>query len=106
MTHELHGAPGALRLLRRSARLAVPLVAVLALASCGDSGSESGSGESATAPTSASTASPSTTAAGLDTGLFLQGALATEPTTEALHAHRGCRDDVLPDHGLRLPGRP
>ncbi len=49
------------------------------LSSCGSSGSESGSGESTSTSTPTATA---TTTAGLDTNLFLDGALAEEPTTE------------------------
>ena len=53
----------------------MPLAAALLLASCG----ESGSGESSSTAESTSTAEP---ASGLDTDLFLDGALAEEPTTE------------------------
>ena len=56
---------------RRTVRWAIPLVAVLLLSSCGGSDSDS----SAPAPSS-------TTATGLDTALFLEGALVGEPTTE------------------------
>ncbi len=64
-------------MLRRSPLLAVPMTAVLLLASCSSSTSESGSDEATTTDT------PTTTAtAGLDTALFLDGALSEEPTTE------------------------
>ena len=56
----------------------MPLAAALLLSSCGDSGSDSGSGE----PTSTGTASSSAAVSGVDTALFLDGALAEEPTTE------------------------
>lgn len=75
MSHTLHRSTAAPRLLRRSPLLAAPLAAALLLSSCSDSGSQSGSGES-------SSSSSSTTAARLDTALFLDGALAEEPTTE------------------------
>ncbi len=75
MDYQTHRDSGAVRLLRRSPLLAVPMAAVLLLASCGNS--ESGSGVSTTSP-----ASTSATTAGLDTALFLDGALADEPTTE------------------------
>ncbi len=77
MAHELHRDTGALRLLRRSPLLALPLTAVLVLASCSSSTSESGSDESTTTDTPTATAT-----AGLDTALFLDGALTEEPTTE------------------------
>ncbi len=50
---------------------------MLLLASCSSSTSESGSDDSTTSPTTTSA-----TATGLDTSLFLDGALAEEPTTE------------------------
>ena len=77
MSHELHRDSRALRLLRRSPLLALPTAAVLLLTSCGTSSSESASDDSTSSPTSTST-----TAAGLDTSLFLDGALTDEPTTE------------------------
>ncbi len=58
-------------MLPRFPLLAASLAVVLLLAACGDS--EPGAVESTSTPT---------TAAGLDTGLFLEGALAEEPTTE------------------------
>ena len=66
---------GTPRSLRRSPVLVLPLAAAFLLASCG--ADESGSGASTGDATSSSASS-----AGLDTGLFLEGALATEPTTE------------------------
>ena len=68
---------GAFRLLPRCPWLAIPLAAVLLLSSCGGSESGSEAGDSTPAPTSATT-----TAAGLDTALFFDGALAEEPTIE------------------------
>ena len=79
MAHDIRTDTGALRLLRRSPLLTVPLTAVLVLASCGDSGSDADSGSGESTSTSTSTTS---TEAGLDTALFLDGALAEEPTTE------------------------
>ena len=72
MAHVLAGDTGSLRPLRRSPLLVVLAAATLLLGSCSDS-TDSGSGGST------STATP---AAGLDTTLFLDGALAKEPTTE------------------------
>ena len=72
MTHTTHGDTQASRRTRRLPLLVVPLIALLILASCSDSGSDSGTDEST------SSATPD----GLDTDLFLEGALAEEPTTE------------------------
>ena len=68
-------------MLRRLPLLAVPVAGVLLLASCSSSTSDCGTGE-ATTSDSASPSSTSTAAVGLDTSLFLDGALAEEPTTE------------------------
>ncbi len=75
MTHGPHDDSVSLRLLRRTPLLAAPLAAIVLLASCGggDSGTNSSSGEES---------STSAAAAGLDTSLFLDGALAKDPTTE------------------------
>ena len=77
MTHGPHEDSGRLRLLRRSPLLAAPVAVAFLLASCG-------TGDSGTATDSTSSGATSTSAAaeGLDTALFLDGALATEPTTE------------------------
>ncbi len=75
MDHELHGGTGAFRSIRRFPLLVAPLIGVLLLGSCSDSGSGSGS-------TSGTASGTPTTTAGLDTSRFLEGALAKDPTTE------------------------
>ena len=80
MDHQRDRHSGAPRLLRRLPLLAVPVAAVLLLASCSSSTSDSGSGEATTSDSAS--ASTSTAAVGLDTSLFLDGALTEEPTTE------------------------
>ena len=77
-----HGSPvvgGRRRSLRRSPTLVLPLAAAFILASCGadESSSDADSGDATSSATSTEVAS-----AGLDTSLFLEGALAQEPTTE------------------------
>ena len=75
MTHPSPVVGGTLRSLRRSPVLVLPLAAAFFLASCGADGSASDTGTGDATSTSASTD-------GLDTSLFLDGALTTEPTTE------------------------
>ncbi len=75
MPHANPGDTHSFLRLRRVPRLAVPLAVALVLSSCGGSDAD----ESASPSTSDTT---STTAATVDTTLFLDGALAEEPSTE------------------------
>ena len=82
--------------------LAVPLTAVLVLASCG--GSESGSSPT---PTATSGSRPDDHDGGRPRHRPLPRRCAGRGAHDrGLHPERRDRDDLLPDHGLRLPDRP